>query len=56
MKRGPVGVIVSTMNDAFETGKSILGDLNSGVLQVSPNQIGKEAIFNILKSQGNYCI
>ena len=31
VKRGPVGVIVSTMNDAFETAEVIATDIRSGM-------------------------
>ena len=30
MKRGPVGVILNTMNDAFETADNIAADIESG--------------------------
>ena len=30
VKRGPVGVIVTTMNDAFETAEVIANDINEG--------------------------
>ena len=52
MKRGPTGVILSTMTDGFETGKIILKDLESGQLQVTPNHKGQEAILPVLKEKG----
>lgn len=35
IKTGPVGVIASTMNGAFETGKAVVDDLQAGVLEES---------------------
>lgn len=39
VKRGPLGVIATTMNDAFETGKLIVADLKNGTLPLpsTPN-------------------
>ena len=54
VKRGPVGVIVSTMTDAFETGASIIEDLESGALQAETHHTGKEAIQTLLTHRGNY--
>ena len=54
VKRGPVGVIVSTMTDAFETGASIIEDLKSGALQAETHHTGKEAIQTLLTHRGNY--
>ena len=52
VKRGPVGVIVSTMTDAFETGKQIVDDLTSGVLTASPEHKGRHDIVAYLKNKG----
>lgn len=35
VKRGPVGVLATTMNDSFETGKILVEDLKSGVLSTA---------------------
>ncbi|KAK2167587.1 hypothetical protein LSH36_26g10042 [Paralvinella palmiformis] len=51
VKRGPVGVIASTMTDAFETGKQIVDDLASGVLTVSPDHTGRHRIVPYLKNK-----
>ena len=51
-KLGPVGVIVTTMTDAFETGASVVHDLKSGVLQSKQEHTGKEAVQKILASRG----
>lgn len=37
MKRGAEGVIVSTMQDAFETAECIADDLKSGGCACAPN-------------------
>lgn len=57
MKRGPVGVIATTMNDAFETADTIIADIKSGQIttnnemerNVWQEHIG-ENIYRILKS------
>ena len=56
LKRGPIGVITTTMNDAFETGKSVVDDLTSGDLTVSAEQQGREAILQLLHDKGNSII
>ena len=33
MKRGPVGVIATTMNDAFETADTVISDIKSGQIR-----------------------
>ncbi|XP_013416107.1 NADPH:adrenodoxin oxidoreductase, mitochondrial-like [Lingula anatina] len=48
VKTGPVGVLVSTMNDSFDTGQTILQDLNDGILQPSEKHTGKEALLKQL--------
>lgn len=53
VKRGPVGVIVSTMNDGFETGKSIIQDLKENKLPVNnSSHIGNRNILEYLQSNG----
>ena len=54
MKRGPVGVIVSTMNDAFETGKVVAEDLKSGQLNPLPQHTGKSDIISVLEEKGKF--
>ncbi|ESO87175.1 hypothetical protein LOTGIDRAFT_229321 [Lottia gigantea] len=48
---GPVGVILSTMSDGFNTGKLIVSDMNSGLI---PNiqKSGKDGILPILREKG----
>ena len=52
VKRGPVGVIVSTMTDAFETGKMIVTDISSGELQPTADHVGKQSILQIVQEKG----
>ena len=53
VKRGPTGVIVTTMNDGFETAEVILEDLKSGALEVAPSQLGAGPILQKLHERGN---
>ena len=56
VKTGPVGVIVSTMNNAFETGKVILDDLASGELIVKQEEKGKHLVMEELNAKGKLSI
>ena len=42
------------MNDAFETGKSLVDDLISGDLTVKAEQQGCQAILQLLHEKGSY--
>ncbi|NXC21604.1 ADRO protein, partial [Corythaeola cristata] len=52
VKRGPTGVIITTMNDSFDTAQSVLEDLQVGVLDVSTSREGFGAVESILRSRG----
>ncbi|KFO90852.1 hypothetical protein N320_12367, partial [Buceros rhinoceros silvestris] len=52
VKRGPTGVIITTMNDSFDTAHSVLEDLQAGVLDVSSSREGFGAVESILRSRG----
>ncbi|KAM9639948.1 NADPH:adrenodoxin oxidoreductase, mitochondrial isoform 3-T3 [Morphnus guianensis] len=52
VKRGPTGVIITTMNDSFDTAQSVLEDLQLGVLDVSTSREGFGAVESILHSRG----
>ncbi|NXD13650.1 ADRO protein, partial [Nothocercus nigrocapillus] len=52
VKRGPTGVIITTMNDSFDTAQSVLEDLQAGVLDVSASREGFGAVESILRSRG----
>ncbi|XP_043820524.1 NADPH:adrenodoxin oxidoreductase, mitochondrial isoform X2 [Dromiciops gliroides] len=51
VKRGPTGVIATTMNDSFLTGEALLQDLEKGVLPLSP-KLGYSIIEPLLKNRG----
>lgn len=50
VSRGPLGVILNTMTDGLDTGKMILQDLKSNLLEI--NKPGKEAVIKQLKEAG----
>ncbi|XP_068769524.1 NADPH:adrenodoxin oxidoreductase, mitochondrial isoform X2 [Struthio camelus] len=52
VKRGPTGVIITTMNDSFDTAQSVLEDLQAGVLDVSASRDGFGTVGSILRSRG----
>jgi len=56
VKRGPVGVLATTMNDAFETGKVIVEDLKSGHHLSSQEPAGRQMILDVLKHKGTVLI
>ncbi|KFP83906.1 hypothetical protein N311_08079, partial [Apaloderma vittatum] len=52
VKRGPTGVIITTMNDSFDTAQSVLEDLQVGALDTSTSREGFGAVESILRSRG----
>ena len=48
VRRGPTGVIATTMNDATDTGKVIVEDLESGLIQLGGKGDDDESILDIL--------
>jgi len=52
IKRGPAGVIATTMNDAFETAKVIVEDLRSGNHSSTHVPTGRETVLDKLKQKG----
>uniref|UniRef100_A0A674JFA1 NADPH:adrenodoxin oxidoreductase, mitochondrial n=1 Tax=Terrapene triunguis TaxID=2587831 RepID=A0A674JFA1_9SAUR len=52
VKRGPTGVIITTMNDSFDTAQSVLEDLQTGVLNLSSSKEGFKSVRSILHSRG----
>ncbi|CAG5135645.1 unnamed protein product [Candidula unifasciata] len=48
--KGPVGVILGTMTDAFETGKLVLHDLHSGHLKI-PERMKRDQLINQIKDK-----
>jgi len=54
VRNGPVGVIATTMNDAFQTGQLVVDDLKADFnLQSTRSEKGYEAINKLLLSKGN---
>lgn len=51
VKRGPIGVLATTMNDAFETGKYIVEDLLSKP-SIQDRKSGRDAVIDILRQKG----
>ncbi|KAK3560025.1 hypothetical protein QTP86_033817 [Hemibagrus guttatus] len=52
VKRGPTGVIATTMNDSFETARILLKDVESGTLDLSCNKAGAQEITSLLQTRG----
>ncbi|XP_072260043.1 NADPH:adrenodoxin oxidoreductase, mitochondrial isoform X2 [Pyxicephalus adspersus] len=52
VKRGPTGVIATTMTDSFDTAQSLLEDIKSGALNYSENRLGASAIRELLLLRG----
>ena len=45
-------MIITTMNDSFDTAQSVLEDLQAGVLDLSASRGGFGAVESILHSRG----
>ncbi|XP_063816745.1 NADPH:adrenodoxin oxidoreductase, mitochondrial isoform X2 [Pseudophryne corroboree] len=52
VKRGPTGVITTTMTDSFDTAQSLLEDIKSGALNISEPRPGASAIKELLLLRG----
>lgn len=52
VKRGPAGVIATTMNDSFDTARSVLEDMESGQLDTSTPRAGSCTLHALLKQRG----
>lgn len=52
LQTGPVGVILSTMTDAFTTANYILEDIQNSVIKCEKSKPGYELIKSILKEKG----
>uniref|UniRef100_A0A8C4SYJ9 NADPH:adrenodoxin oxidoreductase, mitochondrial n=1 Tax=Erpetoichthys calabaricus TaxID=27687 RepID=A0A8C4SYJ9_ERPCA len=52
VKRGPTGVIATTMNDSFETARCVLEDIDSRVLDCSMAKPGHHALRGLLEKRG----
>uniref|UniRef100_A0A3P8WZ03 NADPH:adrenodoxin oxidoreductase, mitochondrial n=1 Tax=Cynoglossus semilaevis TaxID=244447 RepID=A0A3P8WZ03_CYNSE len=51
LKTGPTGVIATTMNNSFDTARSVVEDLNSGTLDVSTEKPGSQSICALLEQR-----
>ncbi|XP_030064188.1 NADPH:adrenodoxin oxidoreductase, mitochondrial [Microcaecilia unicolor] len=56
VKRGPTGVIITTMNDSFDTAQSVLDDLSSGVLDTSICKPGFPSLKEMLQHRGVHSV
>ncbi|XP_066520782.1 NADPH:adrenodoxin oxidoreductase, mitochondrial [Hoplias malabaricus] len=52
VKRGPTGVIATTMNDSFDTARMLLKDMDSGMMDLSESKPGAQEITALLKERG----
>ncbi|XP_018617656.1 NADPH:adrenodoxin oxidoreductase, mitochondrial isoform X2 [Scleropages formosus] len=52
VKRGPTGVIATTMNDSFDTARALLQDIEAGLLKLSTKKLGSKAIVTLLEKRG----
>ncbi|KAM9296672.1 NADPH:adrenodoxin oxidoreductase, mitochondrial [Gastrophryne carolinensis] len=52
VKRGPTGVITTTMTDSFDTAQSVLEDIKSGHLNISEPRPGASAVRELLLLRG----
>jgi len=52
VRNGPVGVIATTMNDAFQTGELVVQDLKSGNVKTTGSTKGFQALESLLLSSG----
>ncbi|CAH1793570.1 unnamed protein product [Owenia fusiformis] len=52
VRRGPTGVILTTMTDGFDVGKVIVEDLNSGAIQADHTHVGYDGLMVTLNKSG----
>ncbi|KAM4032368.1 NADPH:adrenodoxin oxidoreductase, mitochondrial isoform 1-T1 [Anomaloglossus baeobatrachus] len=52
VKRGPTGVIATTMTDSFDTSEALLEDIKSGALNISNPRTGASAVKELLLLRG----
>lgn len=52
LKTGPTGVIATTMNNSFDTARSVLEDLHSGALDATAAKPGWRIINSLLEERG----
>ncbi|KAM3592737.1 uncharacterized protein V6R79_024123 [Siganus canaliculatus] len=52
LKTGPTGVIATTMNNSFDTARSLVEDMDSGALDISAARPGSQSIQDLLEKRG----
>lgn len=52
LKTGPTGVIATTMNNSFDTARSLVEDMESGKVDVSVTKPGSQSIGALLEKRG----
>ncbi|XP_068161328.1 NADPH:adrenodoxin oxidoreductase, mitochondrial isoform X2 [Antennarius striatus] len=52
LKTGPTGVIATTMNNSFDTARSVMEDIDSGTLDVSTAKAGSQGLSRLLEKRG----
>ncbi|KAL0984059.1 hypothetical protein UPYG_G00136550 [Umbra pygmaea] len=52
VKRGPTGVIATTMNDSFDTARTLLHDMDKGILDISTAKPGSQGVAALLHKRG----
>ncbi|XP_069563585.1 NADPH:adrenodoxin oxidoreductase, mitochondrial [Brachyistius frenatus] len=52
LKTGPTGVIATTMNNSFDTARTLMEDMDSGALDVSAAKPGSQSISALLEKKG----
>jgi len=48
---GPIGVLLSTMNDSFQLSRTILDDVKNGKLDLTENKAGKDFVMGLLQKK-----
>lgn len=54
VKTGPTGVIATTMNNSFDTARSLMDDMDTGMLDVSAVRPGAQRIRGLLEARGTF--
>ncbi|XP_047465809.1 NADPH:adrenodoxin oxidoreductase, mitochondrial [Mugil cephalus] len=52
LKTGPTGVIATTMNNSFDTARSLVEDMESGMLDLSVAKHGSQSVNYLLEKRG----
>ncbi|KAI4799052.1 hypothetical protein KUCAC02_019276 [Chaenocephalus aceratus] len=52
LKTGPTGVIATTLNNSFDTVRSVLEDMDSGTLNTLAAKPGSQSINALLENRG----